>query len=89
MLIVSGVILGILTAIIIRNIGVDGKLPSLFFQFFLLFVPTACLALNMFIAKRKIIYADCFGTVYMSGCAIVLLGLVITDWIKIDMKMRN
>ena len=73
-----------MSGIIIRNIGVDGQLPTLFFYFSLLAGPTAFLALAMYIAKRRHVFIDYFGTVYLSGFAIVLLGLTLTDWIELD-----
>ena len=79
LLIISGLILGVLTGIIIANIGDDGRLPTLFFYFFLLAVPAAFLTLAMLLAKKKIVFVDCFGTVYMSGFAIAALGLTLTD----------
>ena len=85
LLIVSGIILGILTGVIIRNIGVDGKIPTLFFYFSLLAGPSAFLTLAMMIARKKHVFIDCFGTVYMSGYAITVLGLTVTNWTDIDM----
>ena len=73
-----------MTGFIIRNIGVDGQLPTLFFYFVLLAGPAAFLTLAMLIAKRRHIFIDCFGTVYLSGYAIVLLGLTITGLIELD-----